>query len=615
GQYSFRVEVTNCGFDGMGTAAIDMQGVANTTLTVQNNAAHASTIMVRAINGPGSSLVNEGGSYVSTGTTLGYTAAGSDDTAQANPGFVGNSVAKPPSGSSMYSGGTALNITAIDRLGQTFKSPWAQGPYAQYSISDGETGTTPPDGGGTGIASVWESYYTPAGEIAYLAEQGSGSSITGIVGVPARITLVVGETYTLAPRVTGLGEFSGIVTYSVVGASASVTAQGAVKGLAVGESVVTVASAQRPTIFLTTYVTVTNFSEYPITAVPQTLALNMIDGPKAVTIFSNGKTQAGLSALSTNSLVVASDERTSFGGILNIRPVSIGTAIVLVTKQSRAGGQLTIEIPVTVTAGTAAGDVTRIETAGDHIIFINQTPYFIPLTDQNGDPILGCTHVVSVKISLPGYIAAPHTVIDGTLPVYPVGVGIATLDLELHDPVAGAVKKRFTVEVLPIGGTSAGAPPPPPPISPTNPDPSTIDGDYIFEVVGGGTAVPTVMSDIIDASGAANTVAENAANGVSVGIMALAVHPGYMITYTLTDDAGGRFAINAVTGIPTKAGALDYATSTSHDITVQAASSDGVSIKTKVFTIAVTAAGAPPADLYFNPDVFNPDYFGAMTGN
>ena len=42
------------------------------------------------------------------------------------------------------------------------------------------------------------------------------------------------------------------------------------------------------------------------------------------------------------------------------------------------------------------------------------------------------------------------------------------------------------------------------------------------------------------------------------------------MSYTLSDDAGGLFAIDGTSGIVTLAGQLDYETSTSHDITVLA---------------------------------------------
>ena len=47
------------------------------------------------------------------------------------------------------------------------------------------------------------------------------------------------------------------------------------------------------------------------------------------------------------------------------------------------------------------------------------------------------------------------------------------------------------------------------------------------------------------------------------------------MSYTLSDDAGGLFAIDGTSGVVTLAGQLGYETSTSHDITVLATSTDG----------------------------------------
>ncbi|OHB74920.1 MAG: hypothetical protein A2W31_13465, partial [Planctomycetes bacterium RBG_16_64_10] len=58
------------------------------------------------------------------------------------------------------------------------------------------------------------------------------------------------------------------------------------------------------------------------------------------------------------------------------------------------------------------------------------------------------------------------------------------------------------------------------------------------------------------------------------------------VTYSLDDDAGGRFAIDSSTGVVTINPALDYETSTSHSVTIRATSTDGSST-TRMFTIAV----------------------------
>ena len=94
---------------------------------------------------------------------------------------------------------------------------------------------------------------------------------------------------------------------------------------------------------------------------------------------------------------------------------------------------------------------------------------------------------------------------------------------------------------------------------------------------------------VTDSNAAANTVAENAAVGTAVGLTGLAsdADATATITYSLDDNAGGRFAIHGTTGVVTVNAALDYETATSHSVTIRATSSDG-SFSTQSFSIAVT---------------------------
>ena len=102
---------------------------------------------------------------------------------------------------------------------------------------------------------------------------------------------------------------------------------------------------------------------------------------------------------------------------------------------------------------------------------------------------------------------------------------------------------------------------------------------------------------ITDANSAANQVNENATNGTTVGLTVLGVDgdAGTTVTYSLADNAGGRFAINATTGVVTVADGtkLNYEAATSHTITVLATSSDG-STKTQDFAIAVNDVNEAP---------------------
>jgi hypothetical protein len=97
------------------------------------------------------------------------------------------------------------------------------------------------------------------------------------------------------------------------------------------------------------------------------------------------------------------------------------------------------------------------------------------------------------------------------------------------------------------------------------------------------------VSAVTDSDVAANTVAEDAIVGTLVGLTGLATDADATdnVTYSLSDDAGGRFAIDSGTGVVTVNGALDYEINTSHSVTVLATSSDG-STSSQAFTIDVT---------------------------
>jgi Ca2+-binding RTX toxin-like protein len=99
------------------------------------------------------------------------------------------------------------------------------------------------------------------------------------------------------------------------------------------------------------------------------------------------------------------------------------------------------------------------------------------------------------------------------------------------------------------------------------------------------------VGPVADTNAAADAVAENAAAGTVVGITARASDPDAAdtVSYALSNNAGGRFVIDAATGIVTVAAgaALDAEAAASHDITVVATSSDGSSAQ-RNFTIGVS---------------------------
>ena len=122
-------------------------------------------------------------------------------------------------------------------------------------------------------------------------------------------------------------------------------------------------------------------------------------------------------------------------------------------------------------------------------------------------------------------------------------------------------------------------------VTSTSTDGSTSAQSFTINV---GDADEFDVGAISDTDASANAVDENASVGTVVGVTALATDPdgSDTISYTLSDDAGGLFAIDANTGVVTVAGAIDREAAASHDIEVTATSTDG-STSVQSFTIAV----------------------------
>jgi hypothetical protein len=123
----------------------------------------------------------------------------------------------------------------------------------------------------------------------------------------------------------------------------------------------------------------------------------------------------------------------------------------------------------------------------------------------------------------------------------------------------------------------------------------------------------------VDINGAANTVAEGAANGSTVGITASSVDPnGPATTYSLTDNAGGRFAIDPNTGVVTVANgaAIDFETAPGHAYGITVLATNGALTTSSAFSIGVTDVGpSTPVDANGAPDsVFEGAANGTVVG-
>ena len=226
---------------------------------------------------------------------------------------------------------------------------------------------------------------------------------------------------------------------------------------------------------------------------------------------------------------------------------------------------------------TDAGGLTYDETFAINLTNVNETPTDLSLSANsvaenaaNGtvvgivtgtDPDTGDTQSYSLTNTAGGRFAinastGEITVADGTL-----------LDYE------SATSHSVTVRVTDAGGL-------------------TYDETFAINLT-------NVNETPTDLSLSANSVAENAANGTVVGIVT-GTDPdtGDTQSYSLTNTAGGRFAINASTGEITVADGtlLDYESATSHSVTVRVTDAGGLTYD-ETFAINLTNVNETPTDL------------------
>lgn len=181
---------------------------------------------------------------------------------------------------------------------------------------------------------------------------------------------------------------------------------------------------------------------------------------------------------------------------------------------------------------------------------------------------------------------------------------VTSLDLDGDAPIygiaGGADAARFTIDAK-TGVLSFLA-------APDYENPTDAGGDNVYDVivrVSDGTlsdtqAIAVTVTDIDesdigpvqDRDGTSNAVVENARTGTTVGITAVAVDPdGSAVSYSLDDNAGGRFSIDPESGVVMVADGslLDYESMAAHTIVVRATSTDG-SFSTQSFRIALDDA-------------------------
>ena len=251
----------------------------------------------------------------------------------------------------------------------------------------------------------------------------------------------------------------------------------------------------------------------------------------------------------------------------------------------------------TVTVGTIAGDGTLgLDIAGGNNItdLVTNAVNTTPTTDDAYTIVNNAPNITS---------SSSPNVAENTTSVITVAASDTDGDTPTFSITGGADRAEFSINAISGDLTFNAAP------NYESPTDSDTNNVYLVEVTAddgyGKTDVQLVsvsvtdvdefdVEAISDSDAEANEVAENAANETVVGITAVASDVDgstNTITYSLDDDAGGRFAIDSSTGVITVADGtqLDYEAATSHDITIRATSAD-MSFSTQSLAINLTGA-------------------------
>ncbi|MGI9383646.1 MAG: cadherin domain-containing protein, partial [Methyloligellaceae bacterium] len=231
------------------------------------------------------------------------------------------------------------------------------------------------------------------------------------------------------------------------------------------------------------------------------------------------------------------------------------------------------------------------ETAIDHDVTVQ-------VTDSDGNSY---SEVVTITVNdvnefgvsaVTDVDAAANAIADSASAGTLVGVTAFADDADATDTVSYTLDDaRFTIDTGGVVRVAPGAsfdfdtePTVDITVTATSTDGSTAQQLFTVDV----NDLNQVVEPVNDSDATANTVDETAAVGTIVGITALATDPDGTdtVTYSLSNDAGGLFAIDANTGVVTVAGAIDREAAASYDIEVTATSTDG-STSVQSFTIAV----------------------------
>ncbi len=308
-------------------------------------------------------------------------------------------------------------------------------------------------------------------------------------------------------------------------------------------------------------------------------------------------------SLSANTVAENATTGTVVGTVSGTDPDANDTKTYSFTDN--AGGRFAINSSTGVIT-VANGSLLNYENATSHTVIVKVTDsggltysetFTINLTDVNES--------VPVITSNGGGATTAVTVSENTTVVTTVtATDTDTRQTLTYSIAGGADAAKFTINSA-TGALSFVS-------APNYESPTDSGGNNVYDVTvqvsdgKGGTATQAIAVTVTsvneaptDLSLSANTVAENAANGTVVGtVSGTDPDSGDTKTYSFTDSAGGRFAINSSTGQITVANSslLNYESATSHTVAVRVTDSGGLTYD-ETFTINLTNVNEPPTDL------------------
>ena len=323
----------------------------------------------------------------------------------------------------------------------------------------------------------------------------------------------------------------------------------------------------------------------------ETFAINLTDDSSESSVGAITDSNA-----SGNSVSESAANGTAVG-VTALATDADSTDTVTYSLTDDAGGRFTIDANTGVVT-VADGSLLDYETATSHTVTVEATSsdgstssetFAINLTDDTSEASVGAVTDSNASGNSVSESAANATAV-GVTALATDADGTDTVTYSLTDDAGGrfAIDANTGVVTVADGSlldyetaTSHSVT-----VQATSSDGSTSSETFAINLTDD-TSEASVGA-VTDSNAGANSVSESAANGTAVGVTALATDADSTdtVTYSLTDDAGGRFTIDANTGVVTVADGslLDYETATSHNVTVQATSSDG-STSTETFAI------------------------------